>query len=224
MLLKVAFPVDVRATRATYEIQYGTIERATHQNTAFNRARFENAALRWADLSEGDYGVSLLNDCKYAYDVRDNVLRLSLLRSSVDPDPHADEGSHEFTYSLLPHAWGWRNGMVHEGHQLNTPLLAVPAAKSKGAHAPVAAFASIDQDNVIIDHIKKHEDSDAVIVRLYEAHGQRGDATLTFGRKLKSITECDLMEENDQPVKLQGNTVKFYVKPYELRTFKVQFA
>ncbi|MCC6695085.1 MAG: alpha-mannosidase [Candidatus Hydrogenedentes bacterium] len=224
VLLKVAFPVDIRATRATYEIQYGTIERATHQNTAFNRARFENAALRWADLSEGDYGVSLLNDCKYAYDVRDNVLRLSLLRSPVDPDPHADEGPHEFTYSLLPHAWGWRNGMVHEGHELNTPLLAVPAAKSKGAHAPVAAFASVDLDNVIIDHIKKHEDSDAVIVRLYEAHGQRGDATLTFGRKPTSITECDLMEEDDTPVKLQGNTVKFYVRPYELRTFKVQFA
>ncbi len=199
VLLKVAFPVNVRSTRATYEIQYGTIERPTHANYASDRARFENTALRWADLSEGDYGVSLLNDCKYGYDVKENVLRLSLLRSSIDPDPHADEGAHEFTYSLLPHAWGWRNGSVHEGHQLNTPLIAVPSHKTSGSQPPVSAFASVDNDNVIIDHVKKHEDSDAVIVRLYEAHGQRGEVTLTFGRKPKSVAECGLMEEDDRP-------------------------
>jgi len=224
VLLKVAFPVDVRAARATYEIQYGTIERPTHWNDAHDRARFENTALRWVDLSEGDYGVSLLNDCKYGHDVKENVLRLSLLRSSVDPDPHADEGAHAFTYSLFPHAWGWRNGTVHEGHQLNTPLIAVPAPKNSGSQPPVSAFASVDNDNVIIDHVKKHEDSKAVIVRVYEAHGQRGEATLTFARKPQSVTECDLMEENDQPAKLQGNRISFYVTPYELRTFKVQFA
>ncbi|GMV93567.1 MAG: hypothetical protein AMXMBFR82_33450 [Candidatus Hydrogenedentota bacterium] len=224
VLLKVAFPVDVRATRATYEIQYGAIERPTHTNDAADRARYENTALRWVDLSEGDYGVSLLNDCKYGYDVKENVLRMSLLRSSVDPDPHADEGAHEFTYALLPHAWGWRNGSVHEGHQLNTPLIAVPAEKTNGARSPVGTFASVDNDNVIIDHVKKHEDSDAVIVRLYEAHGQRGDVTLTFERKPVSVSECDLMEENDVPVKTQGNRISFYVTPYELRTFKVKFA
>ncbi len=224
VLLKVAFPVDVRASRATYEIQYATIERATHTNTAYDRARFENPALRWADLSEGDYGVSLLNDCKYGYDVRGNVLRLSLLRSPVIPDSHADEGQHEFIYSLFPHAWGWRNGTVHEGHQLNTPLLAVSAPKSKGANAPVGSFASVDAENVMVDHVKKHEDSGAVIVRLYEAHGQRGPATLTFSRKPASVSECDLMEENDRPVQLEGHSLRFYVTPYELRTFKVRFA
>jgi alpha-mannosidase len=223
VLLKVAFPVDVRSTRATYEIQYGAIERPTHTNDAADLAQFENTALRWADLSEGDYGVSLLNDCKYGYDVKENVLRLSLLRAPVDPDPHADEGAHEFTYSLLPHAWGWRNGSVHEGLQLNTPLVAVPSGKTSGSRSPVGAFASLDNDNVIIDHVKKHEDSDAIIVRLYEAHGQRGEVSVTFERKPKSVSECDLMEENDQPVKLQGNRITFYVTPFELRTFKVQF-
>ncbi|MCP4642928.1 MAG: alpha-mannosidase, partial [bacterium] len=98
VLLKVAFPVDVRSSRAAYEIPFATIERATHHNTAFDRGRYEVPAHKWADLSEGDYGVSLLNDCKYGYDIKDNVMRLSLLRSPVDPDPHADEGEHHFTY------------------------------------------------------------------------------------------------------------------------------
>ena len=91
VLMKVAFPVDVRASNATYEIQYGTIERPTHHSTAADRGKYENTALRWVDLSEGNYGVSLLNDCKYGHDVRENVLRLSLLRSSIDPDPAADQ-------------------------------------------------------------------------------------------------------------------------------------
>ena len=223
-LLKVAFPVDVRAQRATFEIQYAAIERNTHNNWPQDCARFEVPAYRWADLSEGDFGVTLLNDCKYGYDVKGNVLRLSLLRSSVDPDPHADEGYHEFTYSIYSHAWGWRNGAVRQGYELNVPLHAVQAPKSKGPFPSVDAFASIDVENVVIDAVKKHEDSDAIIVRLYEAHGQRGDVTLTFGRRPKKVTECDLMEENDVSVKPSGNNVRFFIKPFEIRTFKVVFA
>jgi len=222
-LLKVAFPVNVRSTRATYEIQYGTIERATHRNTPFDRARHEVPAQRWADVSEGDYGVSLLNDCKYGYDVHDNVLRLSLLRSPIDPDPRADEGEHQFTYSMYSHADDWRNGTVQEAAELNVPLFAVPAESSEGALPAVDTFASLDVDHVIIDTVKKHEDSDAIIVRLYESHGQRGDVALTFGRTPKSIAECDFMEENDTPLELSGNTLRFHVTPYEIRAFKVVF-
>ena len=223
-LLKVAFPVGVLSHRAVYHIQFGTVERATHQNTDFDRARFEVAGHHWADLSEGDYGVSLLNDCKYGYDVLGNTLRLSLLRAPVEPDPCADQGEHEFVYSLFPHAGDWRCGTVQQGYELNQPLLVVAAPLGKGALPAVAAFAAVDADNVIISAVKKAEDSDAVIMRLYEACGQRGDVTVTFGATPTAVTECDMMEENDAPVRVRGNEAMFYIRPYEIRTFKVRFS
>jgi len=223
VLMKVAFPVDVRASRATYEVQCATVERPTHVNTAADKAQFEVPAQRWADLSEGDYGVSLLNDCKYGYDIRQNTLRLSLLRAPIDPDPYADEGTHEFTYSLYPHEGTWRDGTIENAAALNDPLRAV-AAEAHGGSLPAAfVFASVDADNVIIDTIKKSEDDTSVIVRLYEALGSRGPVELTFGRAPKSVCECDLMEENEQPVKVVGHFVRFDIKPYEIRTLKVVF-
>ncbi|MCL4219062.1 MAG: alpha-mannosidase, partial [Candidatus Hydrogenedentes bacterium] len=222
-LLKVAFPVDVRATRATAEIQYGVIERPTHRNTAYDRGRFEASCQRWIDLSEGNYGVSLLNDSKYSYDAHGNVLRLSLLRSPVDPDPHADEGEHQFTYALYPHSGGWRQGAVHQGLELNYPLVAREAENKTGPLSSVHAFAQVDVENVIVDAVKRHEDSNALIVRLYEAHGQRGAVNLSFSRVPKGVVECDCMEENDAPVRLNGDTVMFEISPFELRTFKVDF-
>ena len=174
VLMKVAFPVDVRASQATYEIQFGSIERPTHHNTTYDRARFEVTGHKWADLSEGDYGASLLNDCKYGYDVKDNVLRLSLLRSPVMPDEAADEGLQEFTYSLFPHTGDWRHGAVQQGYELNCPVVAVQGGNGQGRLASTASFASVDTDHVVIDTVKRHEDSSALIVRLYEALGQRG--------------------------------------------------
>lgn len=222
-LLKAAFPADIRSSRATYEIAFGAIERATHYNTAWDRARHEVAGHRWADLSEGDYGISVLNDCKYGWDCKDNTLRLSLLRSSVDPDPRADEGRHEFTYALYPHAESWRNGTVQQGFDLNHPFIAVAAKPAKGELPAAGALVSIDVDHAIVDTVKKAEDSNALIVRVYEAYGQRGPVTLTFGRKPKRVTECDLMEENDAAVKMDGANLPFYVKPFEIRTFKAEF-
>jgi len=223
VLLKAAFPVDIRASHATYEIQYAAIERATHRNTDFDRARYEVPAHKWADLSEGDYGVSLLSDCKYGYETKGNLMRVSLLRSPVDPDPTADEGEHRFTYSIYPHAWTWRNGTVQEGFELNSPLLAFAAPTQRGVLPSNGAFASVDVDHVIIDTIKRCEDSNALIVRVYEAYGQRGPVALTLGHKPKQVTECDLMEEHDAPVKVKGSTIRFDVTPFEIRSFKVAF-
>src|SRR5690606_8833709 len=130
-LLKVAFPVRVRARHATYDIGFGAIERPTHWNTSWDWAKFEVPAHRWADLSEGNYGVALLNDSKYGHDVKDHVMRLTLLRSPVSPDPGADLGVHDFTYALLPHAGDWRAGDVtRAAHELNVPLRVVPGAAS----------------------------------------------------------------------------------------------
>lgn len=222
-LLKAAFPVDVLSPRAAYHIQFATVERATHDNRDFDRGRFEVAAHHWADLSEGNYGVSLLNDCKYGYDVKGNTLRLSLLRSPVDPDPTADEGEHVFTYSLFPHGGDWRNGTVQQGFELNQPLLAFPLVSSKGRDTAVYAFASVDAENVIINTVKRAEDSKAIILRVYETYGQRGNATITFANAPKKITECDMMEENDVALKTKGASVTFYMKPYEIKTLKVVF-
>jgi alpha-mannosidase len=222
-LLKVAFPVDIRAQKATYEIQYGAIERPTHRNAPHDRGQFEVPAQRWADLSEGDYGVSLLNDCKYGYDVQGNVLRLSLLRAPIDPDPHADEGHHAFTYAIYPHAGDWREGTVREAWELNAPLFPQVAPARAGDRPGAASLVTIDREDVIVDTVKRAEDSEALIVRLYEACGHRGQATLTFDRQPASVDECDLMEENDRPVTCTGSTLRIRVRPYELRTFKVTF-
>ena len=122
-MLKAAFHVNVLSSKAAYEIQFGAIERPTHWNTSYDKAKFEVCGHKWADLSEGGYGVSLLNDCKYGYDIKDNCMRITLLRSPVDPDPDADKGVHEFCYSLMPHTGDYREGKtVHAGYELNAPL------------------------------------------------------------------------------------------------------
>lgn len=223
-LMKVAFPVDILSPKATYEIQFGAIERPTHFNTSWDRGKFEVPAQKWADLSEGDYGVSLMNDCKYGYDVHDNVLRLSLLRSPISPDPHADEGKHEFVYSLYPHKDDWRKGgTVQRAYELNCPLIPYVTDAHEGTLPSSASFVSVNKEHVIIDTIKKAEDSNDIIVRLYEAYGQRGNVTLTFMSQPQNVWECNLMEGEDHSLDVEENKVSIYIRPFEIRTFKVKF-
>jgi len=230
VLLKAAFPVEVRTTRATYDIQFGCLERPTHWNTSWDWARFEVPAHKWADLSEGDYGVALLNDCKYGYDIKDNVMRLTLIKSAIYPDERADQGRHEFTYSLLPHAGDWRSGgVIEEAYALNNPLAAVfipgrGEAGRAGCLPERYSFASGDADNVILETVKQAEEGEAWIVRLYESRGCRKNrVTLRFGQALSRADECDLMEENDRPASWQGDRLEFSIRPFEIKTFKVRF-
>lgn len=128
-LLKTAFYTDIRSTKATYDIQFGHVERPTHWNNSWDWARFEVCGHKWADLSETGYGVSLLNNCKYGYNIKDNAMKLSLLKSAKYPDTSADMGEHDFTYALLPHAGTFLDGMViEEANRLNLPALAVAGA------------------------------------------------------------------------------------------------
>ncbi len=136
-LLKASFPVTVDSPRATYDIQWGNVERPTHWNTSWDWARFETCAHKWVDLSEGGYGVSLLNDCKYGHDIKGHTMRLTLLKSGVAPDPAADQGAHVFTYALLPHAGDWRDSdTVRHAYLLNMPasarLLSPASARWRG--------------------------------------------------------------------------------------------
>jgi len=219
----------VRATRATYEVQFGSVERPTHWNTSWDWARFEVCGHKWADLSEGDYGVALLNDCKYGYDIKDNVMRLTLIKSGIDPDPEADQGRHEFTYSLLPHAGGWREGgVVREAYALNYPVLAIntPSHSARGKAQLPARFslAAVDVDHVLIETVKPAEDGEAVIFRVYECHQRRNPAvTLTLGLRPVRAVACNLMEEVETPVEIDGANLRFAIAPFEIKTFKVWF-
>ncbi|MFN8538750.1 MAG: alpha-mannosidase [Thermomicrobiales bacterium] len=225
ILLKAAFPVAIHAGHATYEVQFGNVERPTHRNTSWDRARFEVCAQRWADLSEGDYGVALLNDGKYGYDIHGNVMRLTLLKSGIMPDPNADQGRHQFTYSLLPHPGDWRTADVHaHAAALDSPLQAreAPAAPG-GTTRDRLILATCDRPGLIIDTIKPANDGRGLILRLYEAHGTRGPATITFAHPIAHAEECNLLEEHIGPAeRTDTHGVTLTVQPYELKTLRVQ--
>ncbi len=224
-LLKVAFPVDIRATHATYDIQFGALERPNNWNTSWDAARFEVFAHKWADLSEGDYGVSLMNDCKYGYDVKDNVLRLTLIKSGIYPDPNADQGRHQFTYSLLPHEGDWRKGsVVQAAYSQNEPLFGALRVAGKGDLPAQFRLVEVDANHVMVETIKQAEDEKAWVIRLYETNQQRKKAAhLKFARPIRKAVECNLIEQPLGPAKLDGGSIEFSIGPYEIKTFLVWF-
>ena len=219
--LKVAFPVNVRSIRATYEIPFGHVELPTHRNTSCDRARSEVCAQKWFDLSEGDYGVALLNDCKYGHDIFENVIRLHLLSASTAPDAEADRGTHEFTYALVPHLGDFRaGGIVQHAYALNVPLQILSAEAHAGSLQKSQTFFQIDRAGAIIEAIKKAENEDAVIVRFYEAYGTRGTATLTTSLSFKQAFVTDLMERTLEEIDFSNGQVTVNLAPFEIVTLK----
>jgi alpha-mannosidase len=225
ILLKVGFPLSAHSPEATYEIPYGSIERSTERNTPAQQGQFEVPALQWADISDAQHGFSLLNDSKYGYDAKANVLRLSLLRSPQWPDPHADEGHHEFTYSLYPHAGTWREAQtVRRGDELNYALFTMQTANHQGSLSAEHSFLQIQQDNVVLTAIKKAEDDDSLILRFYEWGGKDGDVTLQLPPGAQTASETDLIERPIGSLAVLKDTVAVHTRPYEIKTVKVQFA
>jgi len=225
ILLKVAFPVDVLSNVATYDIQWGNVQRATHRNTSWDWARFETCAHKWVDLSEGDYGVSLLNDCKYGHDIRDNspqggVMRISLLRSPTMPDPEADQGEQRFAYSLLPHTGSWGEATIAQAYALNDALI-VARPKSGASDLQQVRLLSVEPANIVVETIKQAEDGNGLIVRLYESQRRRGQAQLHLGFKLGSAWHTNLLEENQTALTPDGNTLSLFVRPYEIVTLRL---
>lgn len=213
-LLKAAFPVAVRSTKATYEIQYGHVERPTHFNTSWDLARFEVVGHQWADLSETDYGVSLLNDCKYGYSIHRNVMKLSLLKSGKYPDTEADMGYHRFTYALLPHRGSVTEGdTISEAMALNEPVCVVA-----GKCGQVPQVLETDSISIKIDAVKQAEDSTAVVVRMHECRGATVNAHLHTDLPVRKIVSCNLLEEpTEETYEPDAWNVQFH--PFELRTF-----
>ena len=219
-MLKVAFPVTVEAREATYEIQFGHLKRPTHQDTSQAKAMFEVCAQRWADLGDGDYGVALLNDCKHGYDIHGSVMRLSLLRGPTHPDPTADLGGHQFTYALMPHPGDFRaGGVIEAAEDLNSPLLPADGSLAAGSSR---SLVEIDTRQVIVDAIKRAEDSDATIVRLYEAWGRSCRARLRTTLPASRAFLCDLLERNRTEVAIKDGVIELELTPFKILTLKLE--
>lgn len=221
-VLKACFPVDVNASRARYEIQFGNVERPTHTNTSWDMARFEVCAHKWADISEEGFGMSLMNDCKYGHHTTGNEMRLTLLRSPKEPDPEADMGEHEFTYSIMPHSGDYISaGTVREAYGLNVPMRAVMATSSAGKLPGETSFFAVDAENVVLETVKRAEKENSMILRLYECHNRRAEVHLTANVPFTKVFECGLMEDNIAEIPTSGGSFSFEVKPFEIRTFKL---
>lgn len=218
-LLKVHFPVDVHSDEASFDIQFGNLTRKTHSNTSWDKARFESCGQKWIDVSEGHYGVSMINDCKYGHSVRDGDMALTLIKSGIEPNPVADNEVHTFTYAIYPHGETWRGaGTVWKAYFLNQPVRAVKGGRPGDSFS----LASVDRPNVVIETIKEAENQDGVIVRLYESENARTKVKLTWGKEIESAEECDLMEEKEADAEVLGNQISFVIRPYEIRTFRIR--
>lgn len=223
LLLKTDFPVDVNAVKATFDIQFGNIERVTHENTLWDFAQFESCAHKWADLSDNSFGLAVLNDCKYGYSAKDGHIALTLLRSANDPQPKQDCTHHTFTYSLYPHAGPAAiSRVVQEGYSLNCPLYTMFSNAQKGAWPERFSLACVDADNIILETVKRAEDSDALILRLYETWNRATDCSIRFGRLMEMAAQCDMMEENEALLQVEGNRLRLHFRPFEIKTLKVR--
>ena len=217
-LLKVHFPVAVHTDEAAFDVQFGSLTRKTHQNTSWDEARFESCGQKWIDLSEGHYGVSLLNDCKYGHSVKDSDMALTLVKSGIEPNPVADQEEHVFTYALYPHAEGWRTaGTVAEAYKLNQPLVVQTGTEAGKEYS----FASVDRDNVMIETVKRAEDGKGTVIRLYESENAYTKAKLTVNTNFSRAYICNLLEETEYEAGADGNVIDVILKPYEVVTVKV---
>jgi alpha-mannosidase len=231
VLLKAAFPLSATSNFATYEIPYGEIERPTTRDNSWEKAQFEVPAMRWADLSGAGpdgkvHGLSVLNKDKYGYDAVGNVLRLTLLRSPTWPDPDADQGHHHFEYALYPHAGTWKEALtVRHGWEYDYPLQAVVTTAHAGSLPPSHSFASVTPDNVVLTAVKKAEDANGLIFRVYEWAGKDATAEFHVPPGATGATVTNLMETPEgDPLPVTGDVVKVPIHPYEILTIRVDYA
>ncbi|MBO5452423.1 MAG: alpha-mannosidase [Clostridia bacterium] len=223
VLLKTAFDTNIHTTTANCDIQFGHIERPTHENTPWDAAKFEICAHKWVDISEYGYGVSLLNDCKYGYSLENGTIKLSLLKAPTDPNPVADRGEHTFKYVLYPHKGDFRQGgTIEKAYVLNKPLIAQSIEKQTGANKDTFSLISCDKENVVIETVKKAENDNSFIVRLYEAYDSKVNATLISGADIKKAYICDMMENIIEEIEVINNQIRISLKNFEILTLKIE--
>jgi alpha-mannosidase len=225
VLLKAAFPLAATSGFATYEIPYGSIERATTRNNSWEKAQFEVPAMRWADLGNDKQGLSLLNQTKFGYDAVGNMLRLTLLRSSTSPDPEADQGHQHFHYALYPHAGNWKDALtVRHGWEYDYPLKAVVATAHAGSLPEKHSFVSVAPENVVLTAVKKAEDANGLILRVYEWAGKAATTEFHVPQGATGATVTNMMETPEgSPLAVEGDVVKVPIHPYEILTIRVDY-
>lgn len=220
-LLKASFPLNIHSNTVKCEIQYGHVTRNTTRNQPSDRAQFEICAHKWVSLEEGYYGAALLNDCKYGYDVNENTINLTLLKSSKAPDPEADKGRHEFTYSFLPFNDGFSSeSVIRPAYDLNQSL---SLSKASPGEVSDIAFSLIQGSNpsVIIENIKEAEDGDGIIVRIYEAMGAEQETVLTFARDILWVKETNMLERSGTALSFTEKNLPLRFHRFEIKTLKL---
>ncbi|GAC1419216.1 MAG: alpha-mannosidase [Acidobacteriaceae bacterium] len=223
VLLKAAFPLAATSAKATYEIPYGSIERTTARTNSWEKAKFEVPALRWADLGDEHQGLSVLNDSKYGYDALGNTLRLTLLRSPTWPDPDADRGHQHFVYALYPHAGSWKQAMtVRHGYELNDPMQAEQVFPHAGTLPAAHSWGAVENANVTLTAVKKAEDADALVFRMYEWAGTASEVKLHVPAGAQYAVESNMMEKVEGAhLAMSGEVITVPIKPYEILTVQV---
>lgn len=217
-LLKVHFPVNIHSDEASFDIQFGNVTRKVHTNTSWDKARFESCGQKWIDLSEGHYGVSLLNDCKYGHSIKDGNMAITLIKSGIEPNPVTDQEEHYFTYALYPHKEGFRAGeTVKEAYQLNQPVYAV----NGGIPGSSTSLIAVNKPNVILETIKASEDGEGIVIRMYECDNGLTKAQIFISQlwDIESIYECNLIEEKICDIEYNDNKFEIIIKPYEVKTY-----
>jgi alpha-mannosidase len=225
ILLKAAFALAASGPFATYEIPYGTIERPTTRNNSWEKAQFEVPAMRWADLGDGQHGFSLINNTKYGYDAVGNLLRLTLLRSPKWPDPDADMGHHHFEYALYPHAGTWKDAMTERhGYEYSYPLAAEVTNAHPGTLPATHSFASVAPENVVLTAVKKAEDANGLVFRVFEWAGKNSTVEFHVPPGATSATVTNMQETPEgSPLVVTGDVVKAPIHPYEILTVRVDY-
>ncbi|MBD2129061.1 alpha-mannosidase [Microcoleus sp. ZQ-A2] len=227
VLVKAAFPLNVEANYATYEIPCGAIQRPTRPQTPAEEAKWEVSALHWADLGDTAYGVSLLNDCKYGYDAQAGQLRLTLLRSPCWPDSEADRGIHQFTYALYPHSSSWQSaGTVQRGYELNMPLIVLNNSPvgicSHRPLQPMGRLLDLQSPNLVLMAFKQSEHtSNQWIVRCYEGEGKSAELSFTSDLDLAIAHPVDLLERPIQTCEPLSSGQTFKISAWKIATFSV---
>ena len=223
VLLKAAFPFDIRANHAKYEIQFGHVERPTHQNTSWDEAKFEVSAHKWADISDSSYGAAILNNCKYGYSNEGNIMKISLLKAATFPNPVADKGLHNFTYSVYPHAGSVESSdTLKQAYLLNKPLYAKEiSANSNGKLQDKFSFANTDKKNAVIDTVKLAEDGNGYVIRVYDGDNTKTKVTLSLGFNISKAYLCSMLENIEEEIPTSGNTVQFNLSNFEIKTIRV---
>lgn len=218
-ILKAVFATDLLAGSARHEIQYGHVERPTHLNRPYDRARFEVCNHKWTDLSENRFGLALLNDCKYGLGAKGGDLGLTLIKSGTHPDPRAEQGHHRFAYALLPHEGGFSaESVVRPAYEFNVPVLVHPVPAGT---APPSSLLTISATNVIVEAVKWAEDGDGFVVRLYEAERSKVQTEIAFGPSVRQVQETNMLEEGGQVLALRNGRVKTWFRPFEIKTLRV---